>query len=219
MNQSRTFIIIVVVLVGAGTAALAQDKKTGTEPPLKKDALAKDDAAHDELREVKKAMTDAFNKKDLDALLTHVHPDAVVTWQNGEVSRGPAGVRKYYERMLVGDKSVLVSVTAAPEVTDLALLIGTPATTAVAYGKLKDHYKLRDGTEIDMDSLFSATLVKQDGRWLIVSFHGSTNVFDNSVLRVAVVKTMWWTGGIAAAVALLVGLIAGRLLFGRKRST
>jgi ketosteroid isomerase-like protein len=217
MNQSRT--LIVVLLLGVGSASVAQDNKAGNEPPLKKEVPAKDDAAHDELREVKKAMTDAFNKKDLDALLKYVHPDAVVTWQNGEVSRGPAGVRKYYERMLVGDQSVLKSVTADPEVTDLALLIGTPPTTAVAYGKLKDHYKLRDGTEIAMDSLFSATLVKQEGRWLIVSFHGSTNVFDNSVLKVAITKTMWWTGGIAAAVALLIGLIAGRLLFGRKGST
>ncbi len=212
----RWTITVVLLLTGAAALPAQDQKKTGSEqPPTKKDS-SKEDPAHDELRDVKKAMTDAFNKKDIDALLKHVHPEAIVTWQNGEVSRGPEGVRKYYERMLVGDNSVLEKVSADPEVTDLALLIGSPPTTAVAYGKLKDHYKLRDGTEIDMNSLFSATLAKHDGRWLIVSFHGSTNVFDNSVLKVAITKVMWWTGGIAGAVALLIGLSCGWLLAGRK---
>lgn len=216
----RVMFTVILVLTSAAALSAQEKKKTGDEQPPEKKINSKEDPAHEELREVKKAMTDAFNKKDIDALLKHVHPEAIVTWQNGEVSRGPEGVRKYYERMLVGEKSVLEKVTADPEMTDFAFLIGTPPVAAVAYGKLKDHYKLRDGTEIDMNSLFSVTVAKHDGRWLIVSFHGSTNVFDNSVLKVAITKTMWWTGGIAGAAALLLGLILGLivgwLLAGRK---
>src|SRR5262249_54115850 len=123
---------------------------------------------------------------------------------------------EYYKRMLVGDNSVLVDVQADPDVTDLSLLFGEPAMTAVAYGKLKDRYKLRDGSEFTMDSRFSATAVKKDGKWLIVNFHGSTNVFDNDVLRMYVNKTAWWTGGIAGGAALLLGLVTGMLL-GKKK--
>ncbi|MBI3823091.1 MAG: nuclear transport factor 2 family protein [Planctomycetes bacterium] len=190
-----------------------------TSAPPAQDAKKHDEKhpAHDELRKLKAELVDAFNKKDIDALLKHVHPDAVVTWQNGEVTRGPDGVRKYYDRVLGGDKSYLTKVKADPEVTDFSVLIGDLPTTAVAYGKLRDVYTLREGGEINMDSLFSVTAVKQaDGRWLIVSFHGSTNVFDNSVLNYAVKKTMWWTGGGVGAVALLLGLGAGFFLGRRK---
>src|SRR5437660_551297 len=140
---------LVVALLIAPIAIHAQDKKD------------KEDPAHDELREVKKAMTEAFKTKDLEGLLKHVHKDAVVTWQNGEVSRGHEGIRKYYDRMLTGPDSILEKVDAEPYLPKNAELYGKPPHTAVASGELHDKYKLRDGTEIDMKSLFSATLVKQ----------------------------------------------------------
>jgi ketosteroid isomerase-like protein len=203
--------ILTVILLGS-ISATAQD---GRKSDDKKSS--KEDPAHDELRGLRDALKEAFNKKDIDALLKHLHPDVIVTWQNGEVSKGPEAVRDYYKRMLVGDKSVLIDVQADPEVTDLSLLFGEPAMTAVAYGKLKDRYKLRDGSEFTMDSRFSATAVKKDGKWLIVNFHGSTNVFENDVLRMYVSKTAWWTGGVAAGVALLLGLAIGWFL-GKKKA-
>jgi uncharacterized protein (TIGR02246 family) len=195
------------VLLLVASAIQAQDKKAEGDP--------KEDPAHAELRALKSELEAAFNKKDIDGILKHLHPDVVVTWQNGEVSKGPQQVRKYYERMLVGDDAVLREVKASPEVTDLSLLFGTPATTAVAYGKLNDHYTMRDGKHIAMDSRFSATAIKHEGRWLIVSFHGSTNVFDNAVLD-QYKRMMWWGGGGVAAAALLLGLIFGRLMTPRK---
>jgi uncharacterized protein (TIGR02246 family) len=203
--------VLTITLLGCINATAQDTKKVGEKKPTK------EDPAHDELRALRDAMKEAFNKKDIEALLKHLHPDVIVTWQNGEVSKGPGAVREYYNRMLVGDKSVLVDVKAEPEVTDLALLFGEPALTAVAYGKLKDRYKLRDGTEFTMDSRFSATAVKKDGKWLIVNFHGSTNVFDNDVLHMYVKKTAWWTGGIAGGAALVLGLLIGWFI-GKKRA-
>jgi ketosteroid isomerase-like protein len=201
--------------------AMAQDKKDDKKPEEKK----KDEhPAHDELRAVKSALEDAFNKKDVDALLKHVHKNVVVTWQNGEVSRGHQGetksghkgIKEYYDRMLTGEASVLAKVEAKPELEELSILYGDPPTTAIAYGKLKDEYKLRDGTLIKMDSRFSAALVKEDGKWLIVNFHGSTNVFGNAVMDMAIKKTMWMTAGAVGLAALLIGLIIGRLMGGKK---
>ena len=37
----------------------------------------------------------------------------VVTWQNGEVSHGTAGVRAYYDKMMKGDRPVVKQVTCA----------------------------------------------------------------------------------------------------------
>jgi len=165
-------------------------------------------SAHKELRALKDELTAAFNKRDLDALLKHVHKDAVVTWQNAVVSRGHKGVRDYYEKMLVGDKSIVIDVKSAPEVGELSVLHGGEnPLTAVAYGTLNDQYKLRDGMEVKLDSVWSATLVKEDGRWLIADFHASTNTFDNAVMNIAVQKTLTIAGGGGAAVGFLLGIV------------
>jgi len=192
--MSRFFAMAVVLACGFSGPVLGQQEK--------------EDPAHDELRAVRKAMVEAFNKRDIDALLKHVHKDVVITWQNGEVSRGHDGLRKYFERMLVGPQSVVLEIHADPQMPELASLYGgkTP-TLAVAYGTLNDQYKLRNGMEFKMDSLWSATLVKEAGAWSIVDFHASTNVFDNEVLNVAVKKTMMYAGGGGLAVGLLLATL------------
>ncbi len=219
MNKRCLWIVAALLLSYA--VADAQDKKKKDESEQKP---VKEPPAHQELREVKIAMEEAFNKKDLDALLKYVHKDVVVTWQNGEVSRGHMGetkvghkgIKDYFDRMLTGDKSKLSKVEAKPELEEFSILYGDPPTTAVAYGKLKDKYYMREGTTIEMESRFSATLVKEDGKWLIVNFHGSADVFDNAVMNMAIKKVMWITAGAVGLGALLVGLIVGRLMGGKK---
>jgi ketosteroid isomerase-like protein len=171
-------------------------------------AKAPEDPAHAELRAVRTSMIEAFNKRDIDGLLKHLHKDVVVTWQNAEVSRGHAGVKAYYDRTMVGDKSIVVEARAEPEVTDLSILYGgNQPNTAVAYGKLNDSYKLRDGTDLAMNSVFSVVLVKEDGRWQIVNYHASTNLFDNQVTKLAVLKSMTIAGLGGVALGALVGLL------------
>jgi ketosteroid isomerase-like protein len=175
-----------------------------------------EDPAHAELRALRSAMIEAFNKRDLDGMLKHLHKDVVVTWQNAEVSRGHAGVKAYYDRTMVGDKSIVVEARAEPEVTDLSILYGSPPHTAVAYGKLNDSYKLRDGSDIAMNSVFSVVLVKEDGRWQIVNYHASTNLFDNPLTKLAVLKSMTIAGLGGVAIGALVGLLLA-IVFGRMR--
>jgi len=172
--------------------------------------------AHAELRAVREALIDAFKKRDLDGILKHLHKNVVVTWQNGEVSRGHDGVKAYYDKTMVGDKSIVVDVKAAPEVTELSVLYGGENPhTAVAYGKLSDTYKLRDGMDFPMNSLWSATLVKEDGRWQIVDYHASTNVFESPVTKIAVQKSMLTAGlaglGLGAIIGILLAVLLVRL--------
>src|SRR4051794_19107745 len=70
-----------------------------------------DDPVHQQLRAVKDKMVEAFNKRDVEGLLQYLHPDVVVTWQNGEVSRKHEGVRQYYQKMLLGPSAIVDSVS------------------------------------------------------------------------------------------------------------
>lgn len=172
-----------------------------------------EDPAHEELRTLRKGMVEAIQKGDIDKLATYLDPDVVVTWQNGEVSRKPDGVRDYYERMMKGPQRVVESVTIDPTVDDLTHLYGD---TGVAYGSSKDDFKLADGKELNLLTRWTATVVKKQGTWKVAAFQASVDMFDNAVLRLAIARTAWWAGGIAAVVGLILGFVLARVF--RKRS-
>lgn len=54
---------------------------------------AAENPAHEELRTLRLTIIDAINKGDIDGVIKHIHPDAVITWQNSEVCRGQKGLR------------------------------------------------------------------------------------------------------------------------------
>jgi uncharacterized protein (TIGR02246 family) len=177
----------------------------------------KEDPEHNEIRAVRDAMLTAFDKGDIDGLLKHVHPEVVVTWQSGETSRGRDGVRKYYERMMVGENRTVQSMTSKLDVDDLSRLYNDK-NSAIAAGNMTNHFVLKDGMDFDLASRWTATLLKDQGRWQVTAFHISTNMFDNGVLRLILRKSLLWTGIAAGAAGLLAGSVLG-LIVARRRAS
>ncbi|MBY0521966.1 MAG: nuclear transport factor 2 family protein [Gemmataceae bacterium] len=172
----------------------------------------KEDPAHDELRALFKEVLDAYNKADYDRLITYLDDDVVVIWQNADVSKKPAGVKEYFDKMMKGPNAVVKSAKIDPTVDDLTHLYGD---TGVAYGSSKDQYVLTDGTEFVQNTRWSASVVKRGGKWKVASVHISTNMFDNPILDMAVKKTMWMAGGGGVVIGFLVGFLLARLFGGR----
>lgn len=199
VNRSACFSLLLVAWLAADSAR-GQDANT---PP------------HPELRAVRDAMVAAYNRGDMDALLAYCHPNIRVTWQNGEVSRGPAGIRQYHDRMLVGENRIVDKMTADPSVDEVSLIYG--GDTAVAVGQMNDHYLLHDGQQFDLHSRWSATLVKENDKWLVANFHASTNAFDNDILRLVASKTAWWASIIAGSAGFMIAIVF-LLLMRRLRS-
>src|SRR3954451_13129626 len=91
MTTITTMMALLWVVLIHCAAAQAQT----TKPVTDADPLAA-------INRLRAEMIDAFNKGDVDRLMSHVDPDVVATWQNGEVCRGPAAVRAYYDKMMTG---------------------------------------------------------------------------------------------------------------------
>ena len=53
----------------------------------------------------------------------------------------------------------------------------------VAFGSTKDAFKLTNGMELALSSKWTATVVKENGQWLVSAFHISGNLFDNPLLE------------------------------------
>lgn len=185
------------VLLAAAPAA-AQNSAPATEDP-----------AHNELRAMRDGLVDAFQKKDIDRMLTFLAPNVVVIVQNGEIIHGHKEVREFHKRMSEGNDPTVKNMTSKLEVDELSTLYGND--TATAFGSMNDHFQLRSGLEFDLLSHWTATLVKLDGKWQVAVFHVSTNMFDNGVgnqmIRWAAIKS----GGVSLGIGIVVGLITSVL--------
>jgi ketosteroid isomerase-like protein len=206
--------VVCVALFLATSASHAQS----TSAPLSSEAT------HVELRALRDALLEAWQHRDLDAMLTHVAPNVVVTWQNGEVSRGANGVRNFYNQVLNGPDKVVSTIASTLKVDELSILYGDE--TAIAFGSIHDDITLNhsiaraaflgSGDVLALDSRWTATLVKLDGRWKVAGYHVSTDAFSNPILSMAITA-----GKRSALLAGVGGLIVGALIvwfFLRRRS-
>ena len=162
------------------------------------------DPAHDKLRAMRDVLVEAANRSDLEAMLSHVHKNVVITWQNAETNRGHEDLRSFYKRMMIGEDRVVESVTQDLKVDELSILYG--GDVAVAFGDLNEEYKLTNGTQFDLHSRWTATLVKEGDRWVVASYHVSANLFDNPLLTVAK-NALYLIGAIASVIGLALGVI------------
>ena len=169
--------------------------------------LQVEDPAHNELRALRTELLDAVGKGDIDRIVASTHPTVVITWQNNEVCRGHQGVRDFFLRT---GKQSFKGYKLPPTPDDLTILHG--GDMGIATGKTIAQYNLL-GSEHELESRWTATLVKENGRWLLAGYHLSMNVLDNALLNAAKSGLIW-----AAVVAGILGLALGWILFGRKRA-
>jgi ketosteroid isomerase-like protein len=222
-NSARLRIAALCLTLGLfGTIVVAQVPATAPAPGA---AMSPDvEATHTALRALRESLLDAWTRRDMDALLTHVDPNVVVTWQNGEVSRGPEGIRKFYNEVMVGPNKLISDISSTLKVDELSILHGD--NTAIAFGSIHDDFTLSrgiartavlgSGDKFSLDSRWTATIVKKDGQWKLASYHVSVDAFSNPILSKAVAAAKQ-----AAIIAGIVGLLLGAIVtwFFRRRRT
>jgi hypothetical protein len=138
---------------GATTETTAQDAAKEEVPP-------EDKPTHDELIALRDRLLKAYDAKDIDAVLAELDENVVVTWQDAVVSRGPAGVRKYYDEKVGSPDSIVKDMKTKCTIDRYSQLYNDRGT-AVAAGKLEQNFTLRDGKQFQLVSPWTATLVKQ----------------------------------------------------------
>lgn len=169
-------------------------------------AAQPEDPAHAELRALREQLLGAITAQDIERVLPALHPDVVITWQNGEVNRGRDGVRAFFERM---GRQSFGGYKVPPTPDDLTILYNG-GNTGVSFGRSVGQFNVL-GASFEFENRWTATLVKQDGRWLLASYHVSWNALDNPLLNAAT-RNLYVVG----AVALVVGAALGALVMRRR---
>jgi ketosteroid isomerase-like protein len=197
---------ILAVLWAAAACHAQEESAEGAEP-------ASENPIHNELRALRDEAVDAFKKKDIDRLLACLHPNVVGVFQNAEVCRGHDDIRAFHKRMSEGDNRTVVSQTTDFVVDDLSTLYGDD--TAVSHGTITDHFVLSNGMNFDLVSKWTATIVKENDKWLVASIQASTNMFDNGVMNMALKWNSLKMGGLGLLVG---GVLVGAIALMRRRA-
>jgi ketosteroid isomerase-like protein len=164
---------------------------------------AAEEADHQAMRDLRDAFASAYNRADIESMLSYLDANVAFTAMNGEVAHGHPGVRAYHDRLLGGPNPLVKGATVdALEADQLTTIYS--GTFGVVTGWADTSYKLADGLSFSARVRWSITMTKHSGSWKIASLHTSTNIFDNPILTMSK-KAGRYAATATAALGLAVG--------------
>lgn len=168
-----------------------------------------------ELDQFREGLFTAFNAGDYQNMLEkYCHKEVIATWQDGTTSKGYDQVLAQFNKLLTFIQKMKVQPT-----TDMRVVL-LDGKLAISSGNMLDTYDLIRGSKgaqgntiaVALQSRWNATLIKENGKWLLTSFCASANAFNNQVVDLYLRRAKLQAGAIAGAVGLLLGLIIGLLV-------
>ena len=166
-----------------------------------------------ELDKFRDELFHAFNTGDYPAMLEkYCHNDIIATWQDGTTSEGHAGVIAEFDKLKQFIDKMTVDAT-----TDKRLILND-GNLVISSGEMKDHYELGRGPSVNLNSRWSATLVKDSDRWLLVSFSASTNAFDNEVVSLYLTSQKYTVSAVAGLIGIGIGILLSRIMNRRSKA-
>lgn len=205
-----SFWALIAVLVAISAARGQATQPSGNAPTI--------DTTLTDLTHLRDALNDAYNRGDVERMLSYLHPDVLIIFPDARVLNGREALRAYYQKMLTGPSPVVSKYTADP-IVDGRQFRGD---VDLSWGRMNDHYVLTNGMEFSLNSRFTVTVVKSPegppdtGGWMIRSFHSSTDAFDNPILRIAAKRAMTYAGIGGLAIGIVAGALATRFLRHRR---
>jgi ketosteroid isomerase-like protein len=196
---STAFRAVLLVLLLGASAAMAQ--------------RATDAADHQALRVLKDDVVKAVNDRNLASIDALLHKPFFGTVLTQESFNDAGALRKWFEGLFTRPVLRLTSIKMSAEADELAQI--HEGTFAVARGSTNERYELGDGRGFDIKGRWTATAIKQDGRWRILAIHAGTNFLDNPVINAIERHSLNFALGVGVVGAIIGGLLG--FLVARRR--
>lgn len=171
-------------------------------------AIVDEESLHQELRDLRDRLDDAVLARNKDAVLADFTNELHFTAINNEHVSGLKDANAYFERMLVGSDSFIeeMRVTLEPDALSTLYFEGP---VAISTGTTEAYFKTTSGVDMSAPLRWTATMVREEGRWKVAAAHFSANIFDNPVAS-ELTRYVAAIGAIVALVFLALGYFLGR---------
>lgn len=171
------------------------------------------EADHEALRALLRQAKEAVNSKNFEALRPLFHEKFTVTTVDQKLFANFDDFKNHFTQLLGSTNAPLTSITFNPEADALTQFIGD--NIGLSTGISTDTYHFSDGDTRTMTSRWTATLVKDAGKWEILNLHIGANLLDNPVTEAA--KSYVYKVGIGAGLGgLVIGFLIAWLARGKK---
>lgn len=170
------------------------------------------EADRQQLRDLMVSVETALNKQDITTLEKMMDNNIIITYQDGSVVRGISESKAYFNKMLGSSNPVLSSYSTKAEVSAPANFYGN---IAIADGKAQDHFVFVAGDDLNIETLWTAVLLKENDMWKMVRLHFSSSIFDNPLVK-ATEKNALYLVVVISIISLMLGIGIGRLSKSKK---
>ncbi|NRA36752.1 MAG: hypothetical protein HRU15_01315 [Planctomycetes bacterium] len=174
------------------------------------DARAADRLA---LQEVMKGVSKAFNERNVADLVSFFGAEFQMILADQSVYEDKAGLDSMVQQWFTAPDAPLTDLQFKPAADKESVFYND--NLVLSLGSSEDTYILKNGESVVMNSRWSATLIKKEGKWKIINLHTGINVTDNAMLS-AVTDKMMNMIYILTVVALIIGAIVG-FVVGKRR--
>lgn len=171
------------------------------------------DKEHEALRELNQNVTASLNNVDFNAFQQYLTEPFDLVFADQKSITSIQQLKDYYAEMTSEAGGGMESIKFEPTADALTRFIG--ANTGITRGTSVDTFTRKDGRKVVINSRWTATVVKDAGKWKITALHAGVNLLDNAYFKLVTgkMKTMMYG---AAALAFLIGLGLG-FVVGRRR--
>lgn len=191
MKQNISMILTLLMLVFSHSASSEQDLYASDRQSL---------------LEKLTIVESALNNHDINKIIPLLKEDVIVAFINAEVTRNIPDLVAYYEKVISGSTAILKEYSTKATLAAPARIYGN---IAMADGSTLDTYTLATGEVIEMKTIWSTVLVKENNDWKVSQLHFSANPFKNSIIE-SLKKNLLIIAIIAVIVSLVIGVIVGR---------
>jgi hypothetical protein len=168
---------------------------------------------HEQLRALLRAAKEAVNAKNFEALKPLFHEKFSITTVDQKVFTSFDDFKTHFASLFTGANAPLKSITFNPEADALTEFIGD--NIGLSHGSSTDTYNFADGDTRTMNSRWTATLIRDSGKWKILNLHIGANILENPVTDAA--KSYVYKVGAGAGIGgLLLGFIIAWVLRGKR---
>jgi hypothetical protein len=168
---------------------------------------------HEQLRALLRSAKEAVNAKNFDALKPLFHEKFSITTVDQKVFTSFDDFKAHFASLFSGTNAPLKGITFNPEADALTEFVGD--NIGLSHGSSTDTYAFADGDTRTMNSRWTATLIKDSGKWKILNLHIGANILENPVTEAA--KSYVYKVGLGAGLGgLLLGFIIAWVLRGKR---